>query len=853
MRNVTRSLLILPLLAVPALTACTKASPEVLSLTSFALPALKPETDPFNGGEGAADKGYIVLSGQCVSEVTGFELQFDEMPWVPVPGSPEAPLNGVKNGFAYAENDPAADSHVYDLNCADGKFKFWFYLHQADAWISQTLGRQVTVSGDGTDGYHPRTIRVRGTSPLFYTEPITFNTGEKDDSGAGAPVSIALTQQSMPLGAAVADRCLEVEVSLRDSRGNHATAGQDVDVSVSYRLQSGATTSRGATILWTSRDGCEQNVTAARLSGGNVRVPASRSRVVVAYRPADNGGAAGASLTLKPSATGTWTGTHRDLSVTLHAGTDRYIAMSQLPWFGVRDACYPLGLQLRRMDQQSFTSSAAMVSVTAADSRVKVYLNAACTDPLTPSTSVAVDAYAGVVVYVKGDAGTEALSTRITASGQGGEVPGLQDITLMSSDANVPARAVIAWGPAALRRDNQFLHETFAVQLQNAQGATLVANAARSVSVSLSGAGAGSFHRPEDCDVESGTQRILDCDDPLSTLDFAAGEVQKNYVFLASVAGAVRATLGGSGLTSTLFDFAVRERPSLAMTFVGGTYAHGSCVRIDLELRDPAKGVAVAAATPGVLNVSGDLLSATRTLHSEDSCSAGTVLGAGVSWPQGISQVSVWLKANNPAPAWQDAVPSASFELPGAAAVALSGLHIAPADDPCLSTENPGETCRAGAQYLGVLSGRRLMVAPPPDCLAPDYTTCGADTNEFKWSNIEVATGVNSGTDGALNLANLLVLQENNVSFETPAASACEELEAGGYDDWYLPSKYELQLLLSNKHLMRGLVNMPYWSSTESNSTKAYAANMSTASMVEFSKTDATYVRCVRTIGASPF
>lgn len=853
MRNVTRALLILPLLALPALTACTKASPEVLSLTSFALPALKPETDPFNGGEGAGDKGYIVLSGQCVSDVTGFELQFDEMPWVPVPASPEAPLNGVKNGFTYAENDPAAESHAYDLNCADGKFKFWFYLHQADAWISQALGRQVTVTGDGADGYHPRTIRVRGTSPLFYTEPITFNTGEKDGSGAGAPVSIALTQQSMPLGAAVADRCLEMEVSLRDARGNHATADQDVDVLVSYRLQSGATTGRGAAVLWTSRDDCEQNVSAARLSDGIVRVPASRSRVVVAYRPGDDGATAGASLTLKPSATGTWTGTHRDLAISVRAGTDRYIAMSQLPWFGVRDACYPLGLQLRRMDQQSFTSSAATVNVTAADSQVKVYLNAACTTPLNSSTAVAVDVYDGAVVYVKGDAGTETVSTRIAANGQAGEAPGLQDITLMSSNANVPARAVIAWGSTELTRDNQFLYQTFSVQLENAEGATLVATAARSVTVAVSGSGTGAFHDPQDCDIESGTQRILDCDHPLTTLDFGAGEVRKQYVFLASAAGTVRATLSGPGLTSTHFDFTVRERPLLAMTFAGGTYPHGSCVRIDLELRDPVTGTAVAASSPGVLNVSGDLLSGTRTLHSESSCSAGTGLGAGVSWPQGVSQVSVWLKANNPAPAWESAIPSASFELPGAVAVALSGLHIAPADDPCLSAENPGETCRAGAQYLGVFSGRRLMVAPPPNCLAPDYTTCGTDTEKFKWSNIEIETGVNSGSDGALNFSNLLIFQGNNASLEMPAAAACEELEAGGYTDWYLPSKYELQLLLSNKNVMRGLVNMLYWSSTESSAANAYAGNMSSAAFVTPMKTDPNYVRCVRTIDASSF
>ena len=54
------------------------------------------------------------------------------------------------------------------------------------------------------------------------------------------------------------------------------------------------------------------------------------------------------------------------------------------------------------------------------------------------------------------------------------------------------------------------------------------------------------------------------------------------------------------------------------------------------------------------------------------------------------------------------------------------------------------------------------------------------------------------------------------------AARLCGDLTEGGYSDWYLPSKDELNKLYLNKDTIGGFPVDYYWSSTEVNSTEAW-------------------------------
>lgn len=97
------------------------------------------------------------------------------------------------------------------------------------------------------------------------------------------------------------------------------------------------------------------------------------------------------------------------------------------------------------------------------------------------------------------------------------------------------------------------------------------------------------------------------------------------------------------------------------------------------------------------------------------------------------------------------------------------------------------------------------------------------------------ATGTSLGT-GITNTANIIAVQ-NTGSY---AATLCHSLTLGGYTDWYLPSKDELNLLYQSRAAIGGFSTVGYWSSSEADINDAWSQNFNSGSQVSFNKNNTT-------------
>ena len=81
----------------------------------------------------------------------------------------------------------------------------------------------------------------------------------------------------------------------------------------------------------------------------------------------------------------------------------------------------------------------------------------------------------------------------------------------------------------------------------------------------------------------------------------------------------------------------------------------------------------------------------------------------------------------------------------------------------------------------------------------------------------------------------------------TTAVFECEALTYAGFDDWYLPSKNELNAMYINKSEIDGFSSTNYWSSTEYDSSCAWGQDFANGHQEGlYLKYNSFRVRCVR-------
>jgi hypothetical protein len=127
-----------------------------------------------------------------------------------------------------------------------------------------------------------------------------------------------------------------------------------------------------------------------------------------------------------------------------------------------------------------------------------------------------------------------------------------------------------------------------------------------------------------------------------------------------------------------------------------------------------------------------------------------------------------------------------------------------------------GATLAIGDSYQGGIifwldaTGQHGLIAATTD-----------QSTGIQWYNGTYTTtnAVRDGIGAGMYNTERIIANQSTGSY---AAQLCANYQGGGYGDWYLPSKYELNLLYLQKVAVGGFASAYYWSSTENNSNYAW-------------------------------
>lgn len=143
-----------------------------------------------------------------------------------------------------------------------------------------------------------------------------------------------------------------------------------------------------------------------------------------------------------------------------------------------------------------------------------------------------------------------------------------------------------------------------------------------------------------------------------------------------------------------------------------------------------------------------------------------------------------------------------------------------------------GENGYVNGEIHGVISSTVDQTFNSTSTYYPGETGCmwqpgtydaSAQTTYFNLTN---SSSTALGTGGQNTNMILAVAQQTGLPF--PAATLARQYIAGGFNDWSLPSKEELQKQYEKRNLIGGFFNGWYWSSTEKNIYYAEALNFGT-------------------------
>jgi hypothetical protein len=152
-----------------------------------------------------------------------------------------------------------------------------------------------------------------------------------------------------------------------------------------------------------------------------------------------------------------------------------------------------------------------------------------------------------------------------------------------------------------------------------------------------------------------------------------------------------------------------------------------------------------------------------------------------------------------------------------------------------------GENYGGGVVFFVYDDGQHGLIAATAD-----------QSTGMRWyGGTNTTTGARGdGTGAGLKNTAIIIASQGWVDGGTFAARICNEFSVtvGGvnYGDWYLPSKFELNLLYLQKTVVGGFASTYYWSSTESDTIYSWGQDFTNGAQNGNSKNFSSYVRAIR-------
>jgi len=148
-----------------------------------------------------------------------------------------------------------------------------------------------------------------------------------------------------------------------------------------------------------------------------------------------------------------------------------------------------------------------------------------------------------------------------------------------------------------------------------------------------------------------------------------------------------------------------------------------------------------------------------------------------------------------------------------------------------------GDEAQGGIVFYVDASGKHGLACPTTD-----------QSTGIKWSKTYTDILAYASSVGGGHLNTKLIVKDQGSSGDNYAALLCDGLSHDSYNDWYLPSKYELDLMYTNLHLegLGGFASNNYWSSTEYSNILAWLQSFHMGTQDNYGKSEIRYVRAVR-------